>query len=151
MSVLVVETLGSIPLEQEFRLALESRYNIGAFIPYLFMFNAPVGTFTFSIIDSDSNTVFTQDFTSTDIKQALNTSDNYAHSFHPIIPENPCLLERGLYTARLSASGYTTVGGHLGWIRQHEDLNNVLDYTPLTDADNPLALRLKIYEQGIQA
>jgi hypothetical protein len=151
VSTLLIETLDSVdPLTQQFRLSLDTRYVIGAFIPYLYMHNAPNGIFTFEILKSGI-TVFQKSFTSADIKASLNTTDDYAHVFYPVVPATPMILEKGEFTAKLQASGgYDHMAnGFLAWIKQHEDLNNELDYTPSIDLQNPLALRLKILKQGI--
>lgn len=142
MTTLVCQTLVST-LTQEIRFSQDVRYCIGSVAPYLYMHNAPAGTFTLSI-KSGSTTVFSQSFTSASIKASLDTSDNYAHVFYPIVPTNPLHLERGTYSVEIGASGYTsTSSSFLAWVQQHEDLNNLLDYTPVSDDKNPLALRIK--------
>ena len=147
MTTLLVETLKT-ELEQEIRLENSERYNIGAIIPYLYLHNAPSGTFSLEIL-SGVTSVFSQSFTSSDIKTAIGTSDNYAHVFYPIVPQNPVQLDAGVYTIKLTASGYTALGSSfLGWIRQHENLNNILDYVPASDDENPLAVRLKVFKRG---
>lgn len=149
MTNLLVETLKT-ELSQEIRLENQERYTIGAIIPYLYLHNAPAGTFTLEIL-SGVTSVFSQSFTSADIKTAIGTTDNYAHVFYPIIPQNPIQLDAGLYTIKLSAAGYSVLGSSfLGWIRQHEDLNNKLDYVPASDDENPLAVRLKVFKRGIK-
>ncbi len=148
MTTLLVEPLITT-LSQDFNLKNDTRYSIGAFIPYIYMHNAPAGTFTLSIIKS-AVTVFSQSFDCTDIKTSLTTTDNYAHVFYPVIPVPDIQLDKGLYTAEISSSGYTySSGSFLGWIKQFEDLNNILDYTPSNDGENPLALRLKVFKVGI--
>jgi len=107
------------------------------------MHNAPAGTFTLAI-KRGSETAFSASFTSADIKTSLATANNFAHVFFPIVPSQPFHLDRGTYSVELSATGYTaTDASFLGWIQQHEDLNNILDYVPSGDDQNPLALRLK--------
>ena len=147
MTTLVVEKL-FISLEQEFNFTNDSRYHVAAFYPYLYLHDSPVGTFTISLI-KDASVIFQKSFTSSDIKTALNTSNNYAHVFYPIIPDNPIQLSRGVYSLKLTSSGYSAGDSFIGWIRQHEDLNNILDYIPLSDEQNPLATRLKVYKNGI--
>jgi hypothetical protein len=150
VSTLLVETL-RISLSQEFSITDEDRHQIGAFIPYIYMHNAPAGTFIFSVKNSANVTIFSKSFTSIDIKASLNTSLDYAHVFHPIIPTDPIQLEKGNYIFTLSSSGYTnSSSSFLGWIRQYESLNNILDYEPTDDGQNPLATRLKVYERGIK-
>jgi membrane-bound metal-dependent hydrolase YbcI (DUF457 family) len=142
MTTLVVHELVT-ELAQEFTLNLARRYDVAAFYPYLYMHNAPAGTFTFSILQGVT-TIFSKAFTSADIKSALSTANNYAHVFYPVIPSDPLLLNSGDYTAKITASGYTfSVSSFLGWIQQHEDLNNELDYTPANDIENPLSMRIK--------
>lgn len=148
MTTLIVETLKT-ELSQEIRLENQERYTIGAIIPYLYLHNSPAGTFTLEIL-SGVTSVFSQSFTSADIKTAIGTSDNYAHVFYPIVPQNPVQLDAGVYTIKLTAAGYSVSGSSfLGWIRQHENLNNILDYEPVSDSENPLAVRLKVFKRGI--
>lgn len=143
MTTLVCQKLVST-LTQEIRLANDVRYNIAAMCPYVLMIGAPAGTFTLSI--SNGANIASKTFTCADIKSSLSTVNNYAHTFHPVIFDNPVFLERGNYDIILSASGYTPgPSSFIGWIQQHEDLNNELDYESLTADKNPLALRLKVY------
>lgn len=151
MTTLLSKTLET-SLSQEIRFSLSTRIHIAALIPYLFMFNAPAGTFTFELYSQDrTETVFTKTFDCDDIKTALSTTDNYAHVFFPIIPTNPVQIEAGLYTISITASGYTaTVGSFLGWIQQHENIQNEMEYVPVNDEENPLAVRYKIYKEGVE-
>lgn len=145
---LVIEKLLTT-LEQEIRLSSNERKSVAVICPYLYMHNAPAGTFTFSIL-SGVTVIFSKTFTSADIKAALdNTTDSYAHVFYPIIPANPLQLEKGTYTLKLSASGYApTVTSFLAWCKQYENLNNELDYSPSNDGENPLAFRLKEFKRN---
>lgn len=144
MTTLVCQTLET-SLVQEIRLSKDVRYNIGSIAPYLYVHNVPSGTFTLSIKRAAA-TVFSQSFTSADIQDALGTAENYMHVFFPIVPASPIQLDRGLYEVVLSATGYTaTASSFIAWVQQHENLNNILDYTPSSDEQNPLALRLKVY------
>jgi len=142
VTTLVCQTLDA-PLIQEIRLSQDVRYCIGSIAPYLYMHNAPAGTFTLAI-KRGSETAFSASFTSADIKASLATANNFAHVFFPIVPSEPLHLDRDTYLVELSATGYTaTDSSFLGWIQQHEDLNNILDYVPSGDDQNPLALRIK--------
>lgn len=148
MTTLLVEPLKD-KLDQIFRLKLDRRYVIASMMPYLYVHNAPSGTFTLSLI-REGLTVFSHSFTSTQIKEALGTVDNYLHTFFPIVPINPLILGPCEFIMRLEATGYTpNQSSMMGWIKQHEDLNNVLDYIPATDSENPLAMRLKEYKRDI--
>ena len=112
------------------------------------MHNAPSGTFTLKLL-SGVTELLSQSFTSSDIKASIPTTNNYTHVFYPVIPINPIQLDSGTYTVKITASGYApTSVSFLALIRQHEDLNNKLDYVPLTDDENPLAIRLKVYKRG---
>ena len=153
MTTLLAKRLfNGFALEHTFNLKSQSRYHIQSIAPYIYMHNAPAGTFTMSIYDvSDESQVFTQSFTSSAIKAALSTSNNYAHAFYPIIPNTKLKLGAGTYRAELTSSGYTYgAESFLGWVQQHEDLNNELDYTPANDLENPLALRIKELKEGIK-
>jgi len=145
MTTLVVTELIT-DLEQDIRYNLDIRCNVVAFYPYLFLFNSPSGTFTFELI-KDGDTLFSQNFDSQDIKDSLSTTNNYAHVFFPIIPTNPIQIEKGLYTIKLSSTGYTaTSSSYLGWIQQHEDIQAELEYVPENDTENPFSIRIKKYE-----
>lgn len=151
MSTLLSKTLETV-LEQQIRFKLSTRCHIAAMIPYIMMFNSPAGSFEFEFYSVDrAETVFTKSFTCADIKAALSTTDNYAHVFLPIIPTNPVQIESGLYTIKITASGYTaTVDSFLGWIQQFEDIQNEMEYVPVNDEENSLAIRYKIYKEGVE-
>lgn len=145
MSTLLIQRLET-ELSQELSYNLSDRCQIGAFIPYLYMHNAPSGTFTIELLNSDNDIIMSQDFDSADIKASLSTSNNYAHVFYPIVPSNPIQIEYGTYTIKLSASGYSpSESSYLGWIQQHENIQNVMDYVPSYDTENSLAIRIKEY------
>jgi hypothetical protein len=146
---LVVEPLKT-ELEQEFNFKLEGRCILAAIAPYLYMHNSPAGTFQFSVYKAD-DLVFMKEFTSAEIKAALQTTDGYVHSFHPMIPINPVFFTKGTYRANLAAIGYTfSDDSYLGWVRQHENVQDELEYTPSNNMHNPLAMRRKILKRGIQ-
>ena len=134
-------------LEQDLRYNSAKRCQIAAFIPYIYMHNSPSGTFIFELLNEDAEVIFSQSFDSAGIKQSLVTTNNYAHVFYPIVPTNPIQIERGLYTIKLSATGYTpSDSSYLGWIQQYENVQNVMDYVPASDAENSLAIRIKKWE-----
>jgi len=148
-----VTTLLAEPLYTElshnFTLSFE-RYSIGAISPYLYIHNTPSGTFTFSL-SSTQGVIFTSTFSCAQIKTAMSTTDNYIHAFYPIIPSAPLPLTSGSYTAKLTSSGYTySSGAFIAWVKQFEDLNNELGYTPIDDSENPLAMRIKVYKRGVE-
>jgi len=140
MTTLVVEELKTT-LSQDFKLNLNQRAIISAVRPYIYMHNAPAGTFTLSIKQS-STTLWSQNFTSQAIKDALETTDNYAHIKLNLLPDY-LKLSKGTYTAELSSSGYTpTSDSFIGWIKPHEDLYFDVYGTPSSDSENPLGLEL---------
>lgn len=148
MSTLLVEELYS-ELNQDIAFNLDSRCHIGAIIPYIYIHNAPVGTFKLQMMKG-STLVFENIFTCDEIKASLNTSDNYAHVFYPVIPLTPTQIEKGTYTIKLSSTGYTfTSASYLGWCRQYENVQAILDFEPENDGQNPMAMRIKIYKEGI--
>lgn len=113
------------------------------------MYNSPVGTFKIKLLKG-LNVVFEKEFTSSDIKTALGTLNNYAIVFYPILPDNPIQIEKGNYTIKLSSTGYTySSTSYLAWIQQHENLQNNLAYTPIYDSENPLAFRIKELKEGV--
>jgi hypothetical protein len=148
MSTLLVQGLKT-ELSQVFNLKLSERYMIGAFSPYLYIHNAPAGTFLFEVI-KNSVTIFESFFTSDSLLDDMGTIHNHAHVFFPFMPDFPVQLSKGEFTVKLSASGYTyTDSSFIGWVQQHENIQNEMDYVPVTDDQNSLAMRLKIYKQGL--
>ena len=143
MTTLVINEL-STTLEQSIRLSKSVRYQVAAILPYIYMHNSPAGTFTISVLRGVT-VVGAKTFTSDEIKAELNTTVNFAHVFHPVIFDSPFFLDAGVYTIKLSHSGYSrTSSSFIGWIQQHENLNNQLDYIPNNDSEKPLAIRLKV-------
>jgi hypothetical protein len=120
------------------------RIHIAAFCPYILMVGNPSGTLTFSV-ETNSVEIFSQDFTSADIRLSLNTTDNYAHVFYPIAPTNPIQLGEGDYVFKLTSSYTPTELSHFGWIQQYEDIQTDTNYTISSDDQNPLAMRIKLY------
>jgi hypothetical protein len=135
-------------LHHYIRLSNRERYTIGAIYPYIYMHNSPPGTFTLRLM-KDSVELFSRTFSCADIKSALNTTDNYAHVFFPIIPSSPIFLDSGVYVIRLTSSGYVfSESQYIGLIRQHENLNNKLDYVPMSDSEKPMSIRIKMLKRG---
>lgn len=149
MSNLVVQPLVT-ELNQDIEITTSDRLHVGAFIINLYLHNSPAGTFTFSILNSDADVIFTKDFTSQDLKDSLSTTDDYLHTNYPIIPDDPVQLESGDFTLNLSSAGYTyTATSFIGWIQDFENLTNDLGYTASSDEENPLTFKLKIYKEGM--
>jgi len=146
MTTLLVDNL-VVSLQQTIDVTSSERIHVAAFYPYLYVYNMPSGTFTFELIKS-SVTVFSQTFTSVDIQTSLGTANSYMHCFYPIIPTSLVQMEEGTYTVKITSSGYTaTEASYLGWIRQHENIQNGINYTPSSDRQNPLAIRIKLYKR----
>jgi len=145
MSILLVETLQT-ELVQDIDYEGETRVEIAAFIPYIYFHNVTGAVFTFEI-ERDSEIIFTQDFTSEEIRLV---TGNYAHVFYPIIPINPVQIEAGSYKFRIKAkSGYLAGEQFIGWIKQYVDVQNEMSYTPIDDSQNTFAIRFKKYREGI--
>jgi hypothetical protein len=146
MTTLVFQKLET-QLDQTVRFAEGRRYNIASIMPYLVMSNAPSGMFTFSIIKG-SRTVFSKDFNSNDIKTSLDTVQNNAHVFFPIVPTLPLFLEEGVYIFRLSFTYTPTLNSYIGWIQAYENIQNETDYTAFSDSENSLSFRIKFYNKA---
>ncbi len=143
MSTLVIERLKTT-LSQSFTYTDNKRHTIKAIVPRLVMFNAPAGTFTFSI-KSGVTTLASKTFTSAEIKSDLSTSDNYAWLWKVIDFSGIVQLESGTYSLEISSSGYTfTESSYLGWIRDHDDPFNTGDGNNSFFSENPFGFR--IYE-----
>ena len=144
--ILVAQTLSG-SLEQRVMLRHTKRYVIGSIIPYFLMVNAPSGNFVFKVL-KDSLEIFSHTFPSANNKTSLGITDNFAHVYFPIVPDD-LQLEQGEYVFRLESDYSPTFTSFLAWIQQHEDIQNEIDYTPSGDQENPLTVRLKILRKGI--
>lgn len=146
MTKLVVDELKTT-LSQTMTVDHEKRILIAGIRPYIYMHNSPAGTFTLSIKDGGV-TVASKDFTSTEIKSDLSTSDNYAHLFKRLVFDNPAQLTSKEYELELSASGYSfSESGYLGWVREHENQFNRTGGTPFSDIENPRSFQLFEYQE----
>lgn len=131
-------------LDHEIRFTSSQRIHIAGIYPYLLKCGHPVGTFTVSLI-KDSITLFSNSFSESDI-----STYDYIHTFHPVIPSNPIQVEPGVYTIRLSSTGYTYNDiNFISWIQQFENVQNEMEYVHTSTSQNPLALRIKTYKSGI--
>lgn len=147
MTTLVTEELRTT-LTQTFTYDLNKRVSLAGIRPYLTMFNAPAGTFTFTL-KRGAVTIATKDFTSTEIKSDLSTSDNYAHLWKVIQFDDPVQLTKGTYSMVISSSGYTySTSSFLGWNKEFENKFNADDGTATGIFDNPFSYQLFAY-QGI--
>lgn len=146
MTKLVVDELRTT-LSQEITYSLNKRVSIAAISIYVYMHNSPSGTFTLSV-KSGATTVASQDFTATELKTNLSTSDDYLYMWKPIQFDDAIQLEKGVYTLELSSSGYTySSSSWIGWIKEHENL-----FIPsYGDLDNfsmyPLSYRIYQYRR----
>lgn len=148
MSTLLVQELHT-ELVQEFRFRTSQRFIVGSFSPYLYIHGLPSGTFTFTV-EKNGTEIFTHSFTAAELKTEMGLTSNYFHVFFPFLPDFPVLMERGGFTARVTASGYEYRNdSFIGWVQQFENTQNEMDYVPVTDDDRPLAMRVKIYKQGV--
>lgn len=151
MSTLLVRPLysGQI-ISDEYTYDLSERVNVGGFYPYLYLHGAPAGTFTFEV-SNIHGVIFSKSFTSADIKASLPTLDDYLRVFYPVIPDSPVQMDKTPFTCKLFADGVYSYngGGFIGWVQQFEDIQNEMDYIPLNDDQNPLALRWKVLKEGI--
>jgi hypothetical protein len=145
MTTLVLQKLET-SLDQVVRFSEGRRYNIASIMPYILMVNAPSGTFTFSIIKG-SRTIVSKTFTSNLIKSSLDTSNNFAHVFYPIVFDNPLFIEEGEYIFRLSTDTTHTDSSYLGWIQAYENKQNQMNYVPFSDTDNSFSFRIKFYNR----
>jgi hypothetical protein len=141
MTTLVVEELKTT-LTQNFTIDLNRRYTIAGIRPYIYMHNAPAGTFTLTLKEG-VNSLASQTFTSTEIKSNLSTVDNYAHIYKALTFTNPIHLSKGSYSLTLSSSGYTfSTGSYLAWVKEYENIFNTTDGANDTDFNNPMSFQL---------
>lgn len=141
MTTLVVDELETT-LDQQFTVLLNRRLTIEGVRIYIYMHNAPSGTFTLSL--KEGATVHaSKTFTSAEIKTDLSTSDNYAHLWKVISFSNVIHLSKSTYTLSLSSSGYSfSESSYLGWVKPHENIFNLTDGLNDTDFNNPRGFQL---------
>jgi hypothetical protein len=137
MTKLVTEELKT-ELIQTFTLSNDRIYQIDGIKIKLLMFNEPPGIFTLSI-KQGSEVLNSADFTSSDIKSDLNTSEPYAWLYKAIKFPTLTPLLKGNYDLHLSSSGYTySSTSFIGWVKSHENIFNTRtdQYTDITE--NPM-------------
>jgi hypothetical protein len=149
MTTLLVGTLET-ELVQEINYNLIERVHVGAFIPYLYCHNAIADYFTFQLHGPDG-LIFQKPFTISQLKTAIGTTSNYFHIYYPIIPTSPVQLENGQYSVKIIAgTNYIqNANSFLGWVKQHENIQNQMDYAPIDDNSNSYAIRYKCYKEGV--
>lgn len=141
MTKLVVDELFTT-LSQTFTVTNQIRLTIKAIRPYIYMHNNPSGTFTISLKEG-ATTLASKTFDSASIKTDLSTSDNYAHIFKTIVFDDPVYIGDGEYEIELSSSGYSySKSSYIGWVREHENLINEVNGTPISDFGNPRTFQL---------
>jgi hypothetical protein len=149
MTVLLVEELKTT-LEQDFTLAGSRVYQISALRPFVCMYAAPSGTFTFSI-KSGSNVLGSVSFTSADIQSDLNTSNNYAYIHKKLEFTNDIPLRAGSYTVEMSSSGYTySASSFMGWAKNNDVFFDITG-TVNNETNNPHSFELWENKRAIYA
>lgn len=118
-----------------------ARAILGGIRPYIYIHNAPSGTFTFKV-KKGSDVIASKSFSSSDAKTDMNTTDDYIHMWKALQFDNPTAINKGEYTIEMSASGYSYAsGGFIGWVKEYENL--IADGTFGTN--EPLAVQLWVY------
>ena len=145
MTMLVLEEFMAVALEQAF--TLERKLIVSAIRPYIYAHNVPAGTFTLDLVDSQSNVVASQAFTSQEIYDGLATTDLYAHAFFRVLFDHPVPMPKGDYIIRITPTFYSfSENSYLAWVREYEDLKVPINYVPSVDSENPLAFEIWSYE-----
>lgn len=149
MTTLLVEKLIN-ELSTTVNYSGEGRIHVGSIAPYLYLHNPSADYFTLKVI-KDSVEIASVNATVSQIKSSFGAVDNFAHVFYPFITLNPIQIEKGTYIIKLIAGPnyVNNESSFMGWIKQHEDIQNETSYTPSDDSRNPLAYRMKIYKEGI--
>ena len=146
MTKLVVDELQTT-LEQTFTYDLDKRATIHAVGLYLYMCNAPSGTFTLSV-KSGATTLISQTFDSAEMKTDMSTTDNYLYMWKTLLFDDLIQLEKGTYTLELSSSGYTySSTSYLAWIKEHENI--FMNYTGTANNFTMYPRSFRIYERQL--
>lgn len=144
MSTLLVEEVASVKRE-EFYLNNTKRYTLAAIYPHLYLHNLPSGSFAFSLKKSGV-TIFSKEYTATEMKIAAGTALDYDHFWMPVIPDEPIQLDGGYYQLELLANNYAySDNNFIGWCRNFEaqDYSNVGSFN---QTFFPMQIKLKIKE-----
>lgn len=105
-------------LTQEFKVE-NNRVQLAGLKPHLYFHNAPAGTFTMTLKNSN-RTIASTTFTAASVKTELGTANDYFH-IYKLLSFEAVLL--GTYELELSASGYTFAeSSYIGWIKDHENI-----------------------------
>lgn len=148
MSHLVIDELRTT-LSQSFTITSNNRVNVAGIRPYLYMHNAPAGTFTLSV-KNGAETLASQTFTSAEIQSDLSTANAYAYLWKTITFDNPLQLDADTYTLEISSSGYTfSETGYLAWIKEHENQWHTQTGTADSVFDNTFSFQIFDYKEAI--
>lgn len=145
MTTLLVQPLRE-SLEQAFTLNYNKRYVIGCISPYIYIQNNPNGIFTLKV-EKNNSVIFTDTFTSQNVLDSIETVNESAHVFYPVLTDG-LYLEKGNFKVVLESNYSSSDSSFIGWIQQFENTQNSLDYAAVSDDRLPLATRIKIYERG---
>jgi len=132
-------------LSQTVTITGEERLSFASIRPYIYMHNAPAGTFTLSV-KSGAATLISKSFTSSEIKSDLTTTDDYAHLWKALIFDNPFQLGKGEYELELSSSGYSFSNtSYIGWVKEHENRFNDQTGEEVSDFSGPYSYQFLTY------
>jgi len=138
---IVVEPLKTT-LTQTINFTDLKRRKINGIRPYIYMHNAPAGTFTLTV-KQGVVTLSSIDFDSAEIKSDLSTSDNFAHLDKLLIPPNGLILAGGSYDFILSSTGYTfSEASYLGWAVPYESVYNEIEGNERRALQLPFGIQL---------
>ncbi len=143
MKIVVDELIST--LSQELIVTDEKRIIVNSIRPYLYMHNAPAGTFTLTLND-ETGALVSKSFTSAEIKSDMETTDNYGYIYKTLIFDEKIQLTKKNYTLELSSSGYSfQMHSFLGWIREHDNIFNNTDGENNNIMENPLSFQIFNY------
>ena len=122
MSVIICDELVTT-LQQEIEFHPYRNCTISGIKIKLLMYGSPDGTFTLSF-KQGVDVLASKDFTSLDIKNDLETLDDYAWLWKAL-KFNEFTIKSGVYTLELSTNGYSYApNSFIGWIKDYESVFN---------------------------
>lgn len=148
MSTILCETLEDTALVQQVNFKAYRKHRIPGVQLRVVYYNSPVGTFNVEF-KSGLDVLGSGSFTTQDIKDGRNTTDDYGYVFVPITFNNAITILPGSYTIELSSTGYTySSSSFMGWVKSFENLFNEREDEFVDFSSNPFDVL--IYEERRQ-
>jgi len=123
---------------------------VHAIRPYLYVHNSPAGSLKVSLMDSaGTTTIASKEMTIAALIAGLNSFSNYYHGYVLFELDNTAFIADGNYKIKLEGTnGYSfDEADYIGWISEHEDRKNDMNFTPAGDDENSFSYEVWSYKE----